>query len=67
MALDEVLGRAVTPTLAFPVCFLFEALDPVMYLSERSEQLDVTLESSKIVKQTDALTWVVTTQSDAIK
>jgi hypothetical protein len=67
MALDEVLGRDVTPTLAFPVCFLFEALDAVMYLSERSEQLDVTLESSKIVKQTDALTWVVTTQSDAIK
>jgi hypothetical protein len=30
-----------------------------------SDQLDVTLESSKIVKL--ALTWVATTQSDAIK
>jgi hypothetical protein len=37
----------------------------VMYLSELSEQLDVTLESSKIVKL--ALTWVAMNRSDAIK
>jgi len=36
-----------------------------LHLSELSDQLDVTLESSKIVKL--ALTWVATTQSDAIK
>jgi hypothetical protein len=40
-------------------------LNAVLLLSELSDQLDVTLESSKIVKL--ALTWVVTTQSDAIK
>ena len=36
-----------------------------LYFSELSDQLDVTLESSKIVKL--ALTWVVTTQRDTIK
>ena len=36
-----------------------------LHLSELSDQLDVTLESSKRVKL--ALTWVATTQSDAIK
>jgi hypothetical protein len=36
----------------------------LLLLSELSNQLDVTLESSKIVKL--ALTWVATTQSDAI-
>jgi hypothetical protein len=47
--------------------FLNEALNAVLHsiLSELSDQLDVTLESSKIVKL--ALTWVTTTQSDAIK
>jgi hypothetical protein len=40
-------------------------LNAVLLLSELSDQLDVTLESSKIVKL--ALTWVATTQSDAIK
>jgi hypothetical protein len=40
-------GRAATPTLAFPV-FSFEALNTVLHLSELSDQLDVTLESSKI-------------------
>jgi hypothetical protein len=45
--------------------FLNEALNAVLLLSELSDQLDVTLESSRIVKL--ALTWVATTQSDAIK
>jgi hypothetical protein len=36
-----------------------------MHESELSDQLDVTLESSNMVKL--ALTWVATTQSDAIK
>jgi hypothetical protein len=36
-----------------------------LHFSELSDQLDVTLQSSKIVKL--ALTWVVTTQRDAIK
>ena len=36
-----------------------------LHFSELSDQLDVTLESSKIVKL--ALTWVATTQGDAIK
>jgi hypothetical protein len=36
-----------------------------LYLSEVSDQLDVTFERSKRVKL--ALTWVATTQSDAIK
>ncbi len=50
----------------FPrVVFLNEALNAVLHLSELSDQLDVTLESSKIVKPT--LTWVVTTQNEAIK
>jgi hypothetical protein len=40
-------------------------LNAVMHLSEISDQLDVTLESSKIIKL--ALSWVATTQSDAIK
>jgi hypothetical protein len=39
-------------------------LNAVLLLSELSE-LDATLESSKIVKL--ALTWVTTTQGDAIK
>jgi hypothetical protein len=44
----------------------FSAALNVLHLSELSDQLDVTLESSKIVKL--ALTWVATTQSDdAIK
>jgi hypothetical protein len=61
-----VPGRAATPTLAFPAFFFGnEALNAVLHLSELSDQLDVTLESSKIVKL--ALTWVATTQSDAIK
>ena len=47
------------------VFFRNEALNAVLHLSELSDQLDVTLESSKIVKL--ALTWVATTQSDAIK
>jgi hypothetical protein len=42
-----------------------EALNAVLHLSEPSDQLDVTLESSKMVKL--ALTWVATTQSDALK
>ena len=45
--------------------FLNDAVNAVLHLSELSDQLDVTLESSKIVKL--ALTWVATTQSDAIK
>jgi hypothetical protein len=45
--------------------FCNEALNAVLHLSELSDQLDVTLESSKVVKL--ALTWVATTQSDAIK
>ncbi len=52
----------------FPrVFFGNEALNAVLHLSELSDQLDVTLvlESTKIVKL--ALTWVATTQSDAIK
>jgi hypothetical protein len=47
------------------VIFGNEALNAVLLLSELSDQLDVTLESSKRVKL--ALTWVATTQSDAIK
>jgi hypothetical protein len=80
MAVDEVLlHQDLLPELArartrqsfdanarFPhVFFLNEALNAVLLLSELSDQLDVTLESSKIVKL--ALTWVATTQSDAIK
>ena len=42
-----------------------DEVNVVLHLSELSDQLDVTLESSKIVKL--ALTWVATTQSDAIK
>ena len=38
---------------------------PSGYMSEVSDQLDVSLESSKIVEL--ALTWVAMTQSDAIK
>ena len=57
-------GRAATPTLAFPAVS-FEAMNAVLSLSELSDQVDVTLESSKIVKL--ALTWVATTQSDAAK
>jgi hypothetical protein len=57
-------GRAVTPTLAFPA-FSFETLNTSLHLNDLSDQLDVTLGISKIVKL--ALTWVVTTQSDAIK
>jgi hypothetical protein len=45
--------------------FRNEALNAVLHLSELSNQLDVTLESSKIVKL--ALNWVATTQSDTIK
>jgi hypothetical protein len=45
--------------------FRNEALNAVLHLSELSDQLDVTLESSKIVEL--ALTWVATTQSDTIK
>jgi hypothetical protein len=52
--------------LFFCVFFsLNEALNAVLHLSELSDQLDVTLESSKIVKL--ALTWVAATQSHAIK
>jgi hypothetical protein len=40
-------------------------LNAVLHLSELSDQHDVTLESSKMVKL--ALTWVATTHSDAIK
>ena len=52
------------------ICFfshflLKRSLNAVLHESELSDQLDVTLESSKVV--TLALTWVVTTQSDAIK
>ena len=80
MVLDEVLlDKDLLPVLArartrqscdanarFPrVFFLNEALNAVLHLSELSDQLDVTLESSKRVKL--ALTWVATTQSDAIK
>ncbi len=80
MALDEVLlDEDQLPVLARArtrqscdanarfarVFFLNEALNAVLHLSELSDQLDVTLESSKIVKL--ALTWVATTQSDAIK
>jgi hypothetical protein len=50
----------------FPRVFFWnEALNAVLHLSELSDQLDLTLETSKIVKL--ALTWVATTQSDAIK
>jgi hypothetical protein len=53
----------------FPRVFFWnEALNAVLLLGELhelSDQLDVTLESSKRVKQ--ALTWVATTQSNAIK
>jgi hypothetical protein len=42
-----------------------EAWNAVLHLSELSDQLDVTLESSKMVKL--ALTWVTTNQSDAIE
>jgi hypothetical protein len=37
----------------------------VLHLSELSDQLDVTIESYTKVKM--ALTWVATTQRDAIK
>jgi hypothetical protein len=37
----------------------------MLHVSELSDQLDVTIESSKMVKV--ALSWVATTQSDAIK
>ena len=47
------------------VFFLNETLNAALHLSELSDQLDVTLESSKRVKL--ALTWVAMTQSDAIK
>ncbi len=47
------------------VFFLNEALNAVLLLSELSDQLDVTLETSKVVKL--ALTWVATAQNDAIK
>jgi hypothetical protein len=55
------LGASILPVLnecstAFKASFQ-------MLLSQISDQLDVTLESSKIVKL--ALTWVATTQSDA--
>jgi hypothetical protein len=66
-----VLARARTrqscdANARFPRAFFRnEALNAVLLLSELSDQLDVTLESSKIVKL--ALIWVVTTQSDAIK
>jgi hypothetical protein len=47
----------------FPRDFFWnEALNAVLHLSELSDQLDVTLESSKRVKLD--LTWVATTQSD---
>ena len=80
MAEDEVLlHEDLLPVLArartrqscdanarFPqVFFSNEALNAVLLLSELSDQFDVTLESSKIVNL--ALTWVATTQSDAIK
>jgi hypothetical protein len=80
MAVDEVLlHEDLLPELATrshpaelrrqrslsPRFLLNEALNAVLHLSELSDQLDVTLESSKIVKL--ALTWVATTQSDAIK
>jgi sulfur relay (sulfurtransferase) DsrF/TusC family protein len=52
-------------TLAFPAFSLNEGLNAVLHLSELSDQLDVTLEGSEIVKL--ALAWVATTQSDAIK
>jgi hypothetical protein len=80
MAVDEVLlHEDLLPVLArartrqtcnanarFPHDFFCnEALNAVLLLSELSDQHDVTLESSKIVKL--ALTWVATTQSDAIK
>jgi hypothetical protein len=35
-------GRAATPTLAFPVFLLKKKLNAVLYLSELSDQLDVT-------------------------
>jgi hypothetical protein len=47
------------------VFFENEALNAVLNSSDLSDQLDVTLESSKIVKL--ALTCVATAQSDAIK
>jgi hypothetical protein len=80
MAIHEVLvDEDLLPELArartrqicdanarFPrVFFRNDALNAVLHLSELSDQLDVTLESSKIVKL--ALTWVATTHSDAIK
>jgi hypothetical protein len=43
------------------VFFQNEASNAVLHLSERSDQLDVTLASSKIVKR--AFTLVATTQS----
>jgi hypothetical protein len=56
-------GRAATPLS--PRFLLKRSFNAVLLLSELSDQLDVTLESSKIVKL--ALTWVATPQSDEIK
>ena len=70
-SLLPVLARARTcqscdTNARFPRAFFrIEALNAVLHVSELSDQLDVTLENSKIVKL--ALTWVATTQSDAIK
>jgi hypothetical protein len=41
--------RASTPKFAFPA-FSFEAFNAMLHLSELSDQLDVTIESSKIDK-----------------
>ena len=50
----------------FPRFFSNEALNTLLHLSHRSEELsDVTIECSRIIKQ--ALTWVATTPSGAIK
>jgi hypothetical protein len=56
------LGGVISLCIFF---FQNEALNAVLHLSQLSDQLDVTLESSKIVKLT--LTWVATTQIDTIK
>ena len=47
------------------VFFRNEVLNAVLFFSDLSDHLDVTLGSSKIVKL--SLTWVVTTQRDVIK